>query len=127
MEMMDDSQGKSVLVAVLLFLSWAGAYIHTTIELQLPVWRPENGIPALIGLGLFLGWRRQPQRRRLWTWLLLAWTAGAHLFVGALLSVIPLPVWPFVPEQSAGHYISHVIYGIAQLPLIWVLWQALRK
>lgn len=115
------------MIGALTFLSWLGAYIHTTMELQLPVWRPENSGPALVGLVLFLGWWRDPQRRRFWTWLLLAWTAGGHLVAGALLSVLPLPLWPFVPEQSAGHYFSHVIYGIAQLPLIWVLLKDIRK
>lgn len=124
---MRSIEQRAVLIGALTFLSWLGAYIHTTMELQLPVWRPENSVPALIGLVLFLGWWRQPGRRRLWTWLLLAWTAGGHLVIGALLSVLPLPLWPFVPEQSAGHYISHVIYGIAQLPLIWVLWKEIRK
>lgn len=126
METMYNSQSKNVLIAALAFLSWLGSYIHTTMELQLPVWRPENSVPFLVGLVLFLGWWQQRERRNVWTWLLLAWTAGGHLFIGALLSVLPLAVWPFVPEQSAGHYLSHVIYGVAQLPLIWALWQEIR-
>lgn len=126
MHIIDSIQNKSAQVAALTLLSWLGAYAHTTLELQLPVWRPENSVPALIGLVLFLGWWRQAQRRRLWTWLLLAWTAGGHLLLGALFSVLPLPLLPFVPEQSAGHYLSHVIYGVAQLPLIWVLWQEIK-
>lgn len=127
MQITGSLKTKTALVGALTLLSWLGAYIHTTIELQLPVWRPENSLPALVGLVLFLGWWRQPHRRRLWTWLLLAWTAGAHLLLGAVLSVVPLPLWPFYPEQSAGHYVSHVIYGVAQLPLIWVLWQEIRR
>jgi hypothetical protein len=123
MQIERSSQTKTALVAALIFLSWSGTYIHTAVELQLPVWRPENSFPALVGLVLFVGWWRQPQRRRLWTWLLLGWTAGAHLMLGAVLSVLPLPLWPFYPEQSAGHYAAHLIYGVAQLPLIWVLWR----
>lgn len=122
-----SDERRSVLIAALVFVSWLGAYIHTTIELQLPVWRPENSVPAVIGLALFVGWWRQPRRRGVWAWLLLVWTAGGHLLAGALLSVLPLPFLPFVPEQSAGHYFSHVIYGIAQLPLIWVLWAEIRR
>ena len=88
----------------------------------MPFYRPEYIFPSLISLLLFLGWWKQPQRRRLWGRLLLAWT-GIHLLVGAILSVLPLPIWPFYPEQSLRHYFSHVIYGIAQLPLMWVLWK----
>ena len=113
-------------MAALVLLSWLGAYIHTTLELQLPVWSPENSFPLMVGAVLFLGWWRQPSRRRMWAWLLLIWTAGAHLLVGALLSVIPLPLWPFYPEQSTGHYFSHLIYGVAQLPLIGMLWREVR-
>lgn len=112
---------NSVRVAAFTFLSWLGAYIHTTQELALPVWRPENSFPALVGLVLYLGWWRQPQRRRLWAWLLLAWTAVGHLLLGAILSVLPLPLWPFTPEQSLNHYFSHLIYAVAQAPLIVVL------
>jgi hypothetical protein len=117
---------KAALVATLAFLSWLGAYVHTTLELALPVWRPENSVPALVGLVLFLGWWRQADRRGLWRWLLLAWTVGGHLMLGAVLSVLPLPLWPFLPEQSLTHYLSHALYAAAQLPLIWVLWQEHR-
>ena len=117
----------SALLAALTFLSWLGAYIHTTLELALPLWRPENTVPALVGLVLYLGWWKQPQQRRLWAWLLLAWTVGGHLLLGAVVSVLPLPWLPFTPEQSAGHYLSHVIYGVAQLPLIWLLARYLKE
>lgn len=118
---------KVIVIAWLTFLSWLGAYIHTTLELQLPVWRPENSFPALIGLVLFLLWWRQPGRQRLWAALLLGWTAVGHLFIGAILSVLPVPILPFYPEQSLGHYSSHLIYGVAQLPLIWVLWREIGR
>lgn len=127
MKVIENPQSKTVLLAALTLLSWIGLYIHTTIELQLPIWRPENSVPALVGLLLFLGWRRQPDRRRLWAGLLLGWTVIAHLLLGAILSIVPLPLWPFVPEQTAVHYFAHVIYGVAQLPLIWVLWQEVKQ
>lgn len=123
MELTEHRPVNAIQLAILVFLSWLGAYIHTTMELALPIWRPENSIPAAVGLALFLGWWRQPQQRRLWIWLLLAWTAVAHLLIGAVLSVLPVPMWPFYPQQSLAHYLSHVVYGAAQLPLIWVLGQ----
>ncbi|RME80408.1 MAG: hypothetical protein D6775_16240, partial [Caldilineae bacterium] len=81
---------------------------------------PTSVLPGLVSLALLVGCSMQPRRRRLWTWLLCGW-AGVHLVGGAILSVLPLPIWPFYPEQSAGHCLSHVIYGLAQLPLMWVL------
>lgn len=121
------TRSKAALLGGLIFLSWLGAYVHTTSELQLPIWRWENSFPALVGLALFLGWWRQPQRRTVWAWLLLIWTAGAHFLLGAVLSVLPMPLWPYYPEQSLSHYMMHVLYGAAQLPLIWVLWQEVRR
>lgn len=126
MEIEQTDNTKVVVVAWLTFLSWLGAYIHTTLELQLPVWRPENSGPALVGLLLFLAWWRHPNRRRSWAGLLFGWTFFAHLILGAILSAIPTPFWPFYPEQSLSHYLSHVIYGVAQLPLIWVLFRELK-
>lgn len=102
-------------------LSWMGMIIHDRIELPgLPYSRPEYVIPSLISLGLLIAWRWDSRRRRAWAWLLLGW-ASLHLVVGGLLSVLPLSIWPFSPEQSVGHYLSHVIYSVCQIPLIWKL------
>ncbi|HRJ44162.1 MAG: hypothetical protein KJZ86_06525 [Caldilineaceae bacterium] len=38
-----------------------------------------------------------------------------------MISVLPLALLPFDPEQSLGHYGSHILYFLAQLPLIWVM------
>jgi len=114
-------------LAALVLLSWLGMYIHTLFELALPVWRPENSGPFVLQLLLFLGWWRQPNRRLMWAWLLLIWTAGAQLLLGGILSAIPTPLWPFYPEQSLSHYSSHVIYSLAQIPLVWVLWRQIRE
>jgi hypothetical protein len=126
MQATHSSNSKPLLLAALIFLSWLGAYIHTTYELQLPIWRWEHSFPAVVGLVLFLAWWRQSRWRRTWVVILLGWTTVAHLVIGAILSVLPVPLWPFYPEQSLSHYLSHVIYGVAQLPLIWVLIQALK-
>jgi hypothetical protein len=54
--------------------------------------------------GCFLGW------------------ALLHLVVGGGLSVLSLPVWPFVPEQSLAYYLSHGFYSLLQLPLlVWLM------
>jgi hypothetical protein len=45
-------------------------------------------------------------------------TAGLQLVGGGILSVLPLPFLPFEPEQSLGHYLSHIILALLQLPLL---------
>ncbi|HET9493847.1 MAG TPA: hypothetical protein VFR15_06425 [Chloroflexia bacterium] len=110
----------AALVAIFTALSWLGEYIHNLFELpQLTLLSPENSIPALLSLVLFLTWWLTPYKRTAAA-LLLVW-ALLHLVGGAVLSVLPLPFLPFYPEQSLQHYAAHVVYGLAQVPLIYEL------
>ena len=56
---------------------------------------------------------------------LLGW-ALLHLVGGGILSVLPLGLFPFTPEQSLGHYGAHVVYAVAQVPLVLVAVVAIR-
>lgn len=58
-------------------------------------------------------------------WATLAWIS-LNLVVGAVLSVLPLPVLPFAPEQTSEHYLSHLLYGITQIPALYSLWLTRR-
>ena len=123
--MMTSDNTDNWKLAGLLTLSWLGMAVHNRFELpQLPLYRWEYIFPALVSLALFLGWWRLVQRRHLWTWLILAWSA-LHFIIGGILSVLPLPLWPFSPEQSAGHYLSHLVYSLAQVPLLKFSWTRL--
>ncbi len=53
------------------------------------------------------------------------WT-GLNL-VGGALTVLPLPLLPFVPEQTVEHYAAHAIYAIAQVPLLGLLLTTRRR
>ncbi len=44
---------------------------------------------------------------------LVAWVL-LNLVGGGILSVLPLAILPFVPEQSGGHYAAHV--GVRRRP-----------
>lgn len=63
-----------------------------------------------LGGALLLAWGRRRSRR--------GWWALLNLLGGAVLSVLPLPFLPFVPEQSLRHYSFHLPYGLTQVPLI---------
>lgn len=41
--------------------------------------------------------------------------------MGAILSVLPIPILPFSPEQSWDHYASHILFALAQLPAVYLL------
>jgi hypothetical protein len=107
-------------------VSALGMAFHTVREFGWPgLWNPATGmIPVLlVQVALLLAWLRA-DRQRILTKALLA-TGLTQLVGGAILSVLPLPILPYAPDQSVQHYVSHVGYGIAQLPLIWVASRAL--
>lgn len=113
------------LMLMFTLLSWLGEYTHNLAELpSLTLISPENSLPALISLALFGVWWLMPFHRTP-TVLLLAW-ALLHLIGGAFVSVMPLGFLPFYPEQTLEHYAAHVVYGLAQLPLITLAVQRLR-
>jgi hypothetical protein len=114
------------LVAAVLALSWLELFAHNSIEFpSLNLLSPENSLPALVAVLLFLGWWLLPTRR-LAAGLLLMWVL-LHLVGGAVVTVIPFIFLPFVPEQDFIHYIAHFLYGLAQLPLLWVMFHQLWR
>jgi len=113
-------------VAACVLLSWFGLFLHNRADLpHLPVLSPESSIPALISLLLFLGWWLLPAKRTMRA-ALLSWVL-LNLLVGGILSVLPLPFWPFHPEQTVFHYLMHAQYILTQIPLIVILLQQARR
>jgi hypothetical protein len=102
---------------VLMAHSWLGEYVHNVADLpQLTLLSPENSIPALSAILLVLAWYLLPFKGVV-NILLLIWTL-LHLVGGAILSVLPLRFLPFVPAQTIFHYVMHLVYGLAQIPLL---------
>lgn len=100
-------------------VSVSGRIVHDVGEMAAlsPDW-PVTGV-ALPGLLVYAWYRWQ---RHAWVaWTTLAWL-GLNAVVGAL-SVLPLPFWPWDPAQTLGHYVGHVVYAAAQVPLAWWLWR----
>jgi hypothetical protein len=108
--------GRSPVVAATV-IAWFGLLVHNVADLpDQTLVSPETlgptlvfavllvvhaaGLVRLAGIGLF-GW------------------ALLNL-VGGTLSVLPLPVLPFEPEQTLRHYSFHLVYAASQLPLIVV-------
>ena len=119
------SRRRTGWVAASTALAWLGFYIHNIADLPgQTLLSPETSLPTLITFLLFLAWWRFPPAR-VATWLLLGW--GVLNLIGGALSVIPFPFLPFYPEQTLWHYLFHVLYAVTQLPLIGLLWAALRQ
>lgn len=114
----DGPQGLAAGAAV----SLLGLATHNTLEFgAASLLDPATGfMPMLVAYGALVVLILRAPALRLTALIALAGLALLNLVGGAVLSVLPLGFLPFEPEQSLGHYLSHVLYGITQLPLIWV-------
>jgi hypothetical protein len=112
----------AIIIAAL--VAWIGLYLHNVNDLpEQTLFSPETLYPTLFMAGLVALWVFRPSRAT--TWALLGWTA-LNLFLGGVVSVLPLPVLPFEPEQSVKHYAFHAVYTLTQVPLLMLLARRLR-
>ncbi len=97
-------------------LSWLGLVTHNLAELTGQArLGPATLLPTAVYLLLAAGWLSPG--RRVAAWLLLGW-GWLHAIGGGLLSVLPLPLWTYQPEQSLRHYAIHALYALLQAPLL---------
>ena len=115
-----------VWLAIAVGLSALGMAFHTVREFGYGgLWAPSSGMIPVVGvqLALYAAWLWSRARG---LEIALTVTALFQLVGGAIISVLPLPILPFEPDQSLHHYVSHVVFGVAQLPLIVVPLRTLR-
>ena len=102
--------------------SAVGMAFHTVREFGYSgLWSLDTGMLPVVAVQIFLFavWWLSP-RARTGAGIALVLTGVLQLIGGAIISVLPLSFLPFVPEQSLSHYLSHVVLGITQIPLIVV-------
>jgi hypothetical protein len=113
-------------VAACAALAVGGMLAHNLLELG-PAFllSPETLLPiAIYALLVVFAFRAASGigvRLALVAWVLL------NLVGGGILSVLPLAILPFVPEQSGAHYAAHVVYVVAQVPLLLIAIGAVRS
>jgi hypothetical protein len=106
-------------VVAALALSWLGLLAHNLAELTGQArLGPATLVPTVVWLLLAAGWLSPA--RRVAAWLLLGW-GWLHAIGGGLLSVLPVPLWPYRPAQSLRHYAVHALYTALQVPLLIVM------
>jgi hypothetical protein len=120
----EASSGRPIVMMVLVLAAWLGFVVHNVTELGVQTLRaPDTVVPTAVYLALAMVWLSPA--RPVGTWLLIGW-GWLNLVGGGLLSVLPLPFLPYEPEQSASHYAMHVVYGLAQVPMVVALTRQLR-
>lgn len=119
------SSPRLTVMAAAVLTAWLGFVIHNMTELGArALGRPDTLVPTAVYLLLAVVWLSPA--RRAGTWLLLGW-GWLNLVGGGLLSVLPLPFLPYEPEQSVSHYAVHVVYGLAQVPMVVALTRQVRR
>lgn len=113
------------LMAIGFAVSWLAMLAHNLFELPVALLDIENSGPLLVGLALFAAHWRRPLSRGVHL-AILGW-ALLNLVVGGVVTVLPLPILPFFPEQSPSHYLAHAVYAIGQVPLVFLAVAALRQ
>lgn len=113
---MGPAIGRTVVLAALL-VSAAGHAIHNLAEFPPAIllgWETlvPLGVTVLLGAGLVYRPGLGPSAAAT------GWALVVIVFGGG--SVLPFGFLPFVPDQSLSHYLAHVVYVLAQLPLLWV-------
>lgn len=112
-------------MAAALAVSWASMLAHNLYELPLSPIDVENSGPLFVAAGLGISYALSRGSKAA-TAAALGWGL-LNLVIGGMVSVLPLPILPFVPEQSLTHYGAHVVYTLGQAPLVLAAWRALRS
>jgi hypothetical protein len=105
-------------------ISWFGLWVHELHRVPgLFGFTPDGDLFTLpIAAALATWWVRSHSAAAL---IALAAYAAINL-VGGVLSALPLGWLPFVPEQTAAHYVVHVVYAGCQLPLLTLVLARIR-
>ena len=106
-------------------LAAGGMLAHNVLELG-PAFLvdPQTLIPLGIFAILAILAGRETAGRGAWT-ALFAWGL-LNLVGGGVVSVLPIALLPYQPDQSLGHYGVHVLYALAEVPLVLVAWSGIR-
>lgn len=102
-------------------LSWLGFVVHNLADLPGQTLLSAETLYPTVVYALLLALWFTPARKGA-RWATLVWTL-LQLLGGAILSVLPLGILPFDPEQTVRHYLFHLAYGVTQLPLLLLAWR----
>lgn len=113
-----------VAMGAALTLSAASMLAHNLYELPLSPIDLENSGPITFAAILGVAYALRPDTTAVAA-AVLGWGV-LNLVIGGIVSVLPLSILPFVPEQSITHYAAHVVYAVGQIPLVVLGYRAIK-
>lgn len=113
-----------VAMGAALALSAGSMLAHNLYELPLSPIDLQNSGPIAFAAILGIAHALRPGSKAIAA-AVLGWGV-LNLVIGGIVSVLPLSILPFVPEQSVTHYGAHVVYAVGQIPLVVLGYRALR-
>lgn len=111
-------------MAAALAISAGSMLAHNLYELPLTPLDPQNAGPIGVAALLAVAYAAWPDAKAVAV-AALGWGV-LNLVIGGIVTVLPLPILPFVPEQSLTHYGAHLVYALGQVPLVVLADRALR-
>lgn len=111
-------------MAAALTVSALSMLAHNLYELPLSPLDVQNAGPIAFAAVLGVAYVFRPDSRIVAA-VALGWGV-LNLVIGGIVTVLPLPILPFAPEQSVTHYAAHVGYAVGQVPLVVLAYRALR-
>lgn len=112
-------------MGVALAVSALSMLAHNLYELPLSPIDLENSGPTAFAAIIGIAYALRPDSRAVAA-AALGWGV-LNLVIGGIVSVLPLSILPFVPEQSVTHYGAHVVYTLGQIPLVVLGYRALTQ
>ena len=116
----DDADSTTRRLRTAIVVSGLGHVVHNVSEFDAVRASAQSAFPLAVTAAFWVAARR-PTRAYLSA--LIAWALVVVVIGGG--SVLPLPIWPFEPAQTMGHYVVHALYALAQLPVLVVACRAL--
>jgi hypothetical protein len=106
-------------------VAWLGLWFHDAREFpgSLGLTADSIGMGVAAAALVLVAWRAEQAQG---PYVALA-GYGTLMLIGGALSVLPLPIWPFVPPQTLSHYLAHAVFAAAQVPLIVLSARRLRS
>ncbi|NJD28186.1 MAG: hypothetical protein FIA92_07800 [Chloroflexi bacterium] len=112
-------------MSLALALSGASMLAHNLFELPLSPLDVENSGPLVVDVILAAAFALRP--RSFAAIVSIAAWGLLNLVIGGIITVLPLPILPFAPEQTVSHYLAHAVYMLGQVPLVVLSTRAIRS